>query len=397
MAFDSSTLSIGDPTRKSDYDRLMDNTVHILKETATFLNEKTFNADIFSLGNMGLGTISPTFDVITRGLHIAGTGNTGIRIQSTTGGSGDWEIYASVASDGSLRFREGQNNAVMMLIHEGGNVAIGTAATSVEATAGHFLQLKGVGAASDAFLSFTNADTGHTVNDGFAIGINSAELAYINQREAFALTLSTSALERMRIASGGNVAIGTDAALVDATAGYVLQLKENTSAHVYLQFSNNDTGHADDNGLLMGIQANESALIINQSDNYIAFTTLTTERMRILSNTDGGHLRLASSTGLKFDNEDPVRIHKMHYTGWNADDPPGTKSVAHGVTLANIVHLTATVLNNAGTEMYSVAGDDVGHVKADGTYVILSRKLGGLIDNGSWNAATGDIFIWYTI
>ena len=45
MAFDSSTVSIGESTKQSAYDRVMDNTVYLLSDVLTFAGAKTFSAD----------------------------------------------------------------------------------------------------------------------------------------------------------------------------------------------------------------------------------------------------------------------------------------------------------------------------------------------------------------
>jgi len=46
MAFSSSTVISGQVTKKTDYDRLMDNTVHILRSATTFTGAKTFTSTI---------------------------------------------------------------------------------------------------------------------------------------------------------------------------------------------------------------------------------------------------------------------------------------------------------------------------------------------------------------
>ena len=57
MAFSSSTVISGQVTKKTDYDRLMDNTVHILRSATTFSGAKTFqSATVFQ----GTATFSST-------------------------------------------------------------------------------------------------------------------------------------------------------------------------------------------------------------------------------------------------------------------------------------------------------------------------------------------------
>jgi len=44
MAFSSTTVSVGDPTEKADYDRLMDNTIYLKDGATEFTGEKTFQS-----------------------------------------------------------------------------------------------------------------------------------------------------------------------------------------------------------------------------------------------------------------------------------------------------------------------------------------------------------------
>jgi len=44
MAFSSSTVTVGNPTKKADYDRLMDNTILLYSGTANFTGQKNFNS-----------------------------------------------------------------------------------------------------------------------------------------------------------------------------------------------------------------------------------------------------------------------------------------------------------------------------------------------------------------
>ena len=44
MGWNSSTVSVGDPTEKADYDRLMDNTIYLKSGATEFTGEKTFQS-----------------------------------------------------------------------------------------------------------------------------------------------------------------------------------------------------------------------------------------------------------------------------------------------------------------------------------------------------------------
>ena len=59
MAFSSTTVSVGDPTEKADYDRLMDNTIYLKDGATEFTGEKTFkSATVFQAGVVLSSTIN---------------------------------------------------------------------------------------------------------------------------------------------------------------------------------------------------------------------------------------------------------------------------------------------------------------------------------------------------
>lgn len=83
----------------------------------------TFDAGVNVLGNVGIGTSSPSFTAGSNGVMISGT-KPSLRLSSLTTGSGTWEIYADSATSGGLGFYERQNNATMMYVDEGGRVTM---------------------------------------------------------------------------------------------------------------------------------------------------------------------------------------------------------------------------------------------------------------------------------
>ena len=46
MAYSSTTVSVGDPTEKADYDRLMDNTIYLKDGATVFKGAKTFQSSV---------------------------------------------------------------------------------------------------------------------------------------------------------------------------------------------------------------------------------------------------------------------------------------------------------------------------------------------------------------
>ena len=81
------------------------------------------------------------------------------------------------------------------------NVGIGTAAPS------QMFHVHSVG--TWAGTRVTTAATGTTINDGVHFGYDDAYGAYIWNREATSVVISTSNLERMRVSPTGNIGIGT--------------------------------------------------------------------------------------------------------------------------------------------------------------------------------------------
>lgn len=55
MAWSSATVSIGAATKKADYDRLLNNIVHVKSEAAEFDGNKTFNDDVAIVGDLTVG------------------------------------------------------------------------------------------------------------------------------------------------------------------------------------------------------------------------------------------------------------------------------------------------------------------------------------------------------
>jgi hypothetical protein len=90
-----------------------------------------------------------------------------------------------------------------MTLDSSGNLGIGT--TSV-AAAGTTIHVNG--SSTDATIRLSNSTTGATVNDGFRIQSNNADVYFVNHEAGF-LAFQTSATERARITSNGELLVGT--------------------------------------------------------------------------------------------------------------------------------------------------------------------------------------------
>jgi hypothetical protein len=160
-----------------------------------------------SSGNVGLGTTSPAallhLNSNSDTYFIVGTTNAtaDARIQfrnsAGTDAGGLW--YAT--NGNSMQFRT--NSAERMRIDSSGNVGIG-----VTPTAGYGRKLQVHSAAGGgASVHITDSSTGTTASDGLEL-ITFAGAAYIWNREASFMSFGTSATERMRIDSSGNLLVG---------------------------------------------------------------------------------------------------------------------------------------------------------------------------------------------
>ena len=186
---------------------------------------------IDSSGNVGIGTSVPSDYNASADNLVVGTtsGNNGITIAAGTASQGSlffadgtanateeaagYLIY--VHSDDSMRV--GTANTERMRIDSSGNVGIGNTApsaklmsqvntfTDADKVALKAYNAQGVG----AYASFQNSVTGTAFTDGFRIGIDDSENAVLQNLEATNMLFATSATERMRIDSSGNVGIGT--------------------------------------------------------------------------------------------------------------------------------------------------------------------------------------------
>ena len=105
-------------------------------------------------------------------------------------------------------------------VDSSGNVGIGTASPAVASGTG--LQIHNAVSGAQTRLSLTNNSTGSASSDGMQLVIEDGGGALIEQREAQHLGFATSASERMRITSGGNLNVGKTADGI-GTAGLALR------------------------------------------------------------------------------------------------------------------------------------------------------------------------------
>jgi hypothetical protein len=202
------------------------------------------NMRISVAGNVGIGTTSPSvkLHVVSsagsileslrlqndstnatsgRGTQISFRGTSGGLLgtisavtQTTANDQGGFSFSANGAT-GVHTFLT--NGTERVRIDSSGNVGIGTTAplakvhsqvntfTTADMVAYKAYNNQAVG----VYANFQNSATGTAITDGFLIGINDSEDVVLSNYEATNMLFLTSATERMRIDSSGNVGIGT--------------------------------------------------------------------------------------------------------------------------------------------------------------------------------------------
>ena len=144
-------------------------------------------------------TLPSLSQTIVNSSHIQMGGNLDVvgQIGAYDNPGSSWGKMILRATDFELKNAGG---TIKMVLDTSGNVGIGQ---SVPVNRLHVS-----GADGYAYLKLTSDSTGHTAADGSRIGLNGSDLRIINA-EAASILFQTQNSERMRIASSGNVGIGT--------------------------------------------------------------------------------------------------------------------------------------------------------------------------------------------
>jgi len=189
---------------------------------------------IDSSGNVGIGTTSPTGRLSVTGTSTGSqltaltlsneglTASSAVRLNFLTGEDGTAgrtrgliEGLSPAANDGALAFhtRSAGSTTERMRLDSSGNLGIGTSSplakvhsqvntfTTADMVAYKAYNNQAVG----VYANFQNSATGTAITDGFLIGITDSEDAVLHNQEATNMIFSTSATERMRIDSSGNL------------------------------------------------------------------------------------------------------------------------------------------------------------------------------------------------
>ena len=294
---------------------------------------------INSSGQVGIGTTSPSSKLqvrdSTQGCIVRVTAANDSESGIDFGDDDDTDIGRIRYSNSNNSMKFIVNTSERMRITSDGRLGIGT-------TNPQYHLHQHVDSSDSNYHQFTNSTTGSGSAKGVLLGMNSSEEAIIYNRESTALRFGTDNTERMRIASDGKVGIGTTSAntkldVRDSSAtgissrststqstdsnkglrvrnnsdtdtfsvsykgqGYfagsvgigttspqrLFHQHEDSSAANYHVFTNTTTGSGATDGLLVGISADENALIWTYENQPIRFATNNSERMRIGASGD---------------------------------------------------------------------------------------------------------------
>jgi hypothetical protein len=284
-------------------------------------------------GKLDVGSTSSSFtDSIIRSSI---TGISELRFADTRINSG----YVAYDNSGdSMRF--GTDATERMRIDSSGNVGIGTTNP-----AGYSAKFATV-AASDysvaaIFISNSSAvnwartdwDNQNVAYNGI-IYQDQGGLFNIRNDGANSIAFSTNGgNERMRIDSSGNVGIGT------SSPNFRLQLNVTPASTAnYLQITNGTTGTTSGDGMLVGVDSSNDAIVWMQEAANLKFATSNTERMRIDSSGNVGIGATANASAI-LDAQSTtkgVRFPNMTTTQKNAVSSPAAGLVVFDTTLAKL-------------------------------------------------------------
>ena len=261
--------------------------------TTSFPTGYTDAMTLDSSGNLGIGTSSPATALQVQ----RSSANAAFRLSSSGGSGRDWTITSQ--TDGHLTV--GSDLLSGQLDLYAGNLGIGTSSPGAK------LDVNGGNANTEVRFNYSDNTPGRTVTLRMASTSNPSYTgagAYVQAIQgagvdvyslAFGTTQSsTSATERMRLDSSGNLGIGTSSPsvklqVVSASGGTTSRFTNvNTGNFIDFYESNTSTRLG-----LIGTTDGTNWSIHNDKNGYIGFDTNNTERMRLDSS---GNLLVGTTT-----------------------------------------------------------------------------------------------------
>ena len=188
-------------------------------------------------------------------------------------GSGNTDLMFGTSSGNTLPVER-------MRIVNNGNVGIGTNNPTAR------LHVHNTTANSDVGIRFTDSTSGASATNGFAIGENSTQQAYLLNYGNTDMLFSTNSTERLRILANGNVGIGTNnpTTLLDVvSASPIVQIRTTAGGAGKIYFGNSSHGVGRGPSVGTILDANDVSIWTTGTGS-VAFATNSTERFRIAVN-----------------------------------------------------------------------------------------------------------------
>jgi len=225
-------------------------------------------------GNVGIGTNTPDSK-----LHVVSGASTTLA-QLRIGYNGTSVNYYDANTH---YFRDGSGPTNRMILDSSGNLGLGTSSpdAKLEVAVGDNggVNIEQTGASQTGFLNWRDSD-----------GTLSGRLSYDHGSDA--MRFATSATERMRIDSSGNLGLGVTSPAVYTANSRLLQIDGGANATEF-KLTNTTTGATGADGTLF--QLNGSAFYLwNLENSFVSLGTNNTERARI---TSGGNLLVGNTAG----------------------------------------------------------------------------------------------------
>ena len=191
---------------------------------------------------------------------------TELQIKSSTSGISELRFADTTVNAGYVKYQHSNNALILatnteerLRIDSGGGVQVGTStATASKLT---------VYGANDAAAIFQGSNTGTGAANGFITGNNGAVNSFVWNYENGFMHFGTNNVERIRIASDGDVGIGTNSPVERVH----IHKASATGPHLYI--TNTSTGVTSGDGVRFGFEGSNNAEIKNLENTSLLFGT----------------------------------------------------------------------------------------------------------------------------